>query len=545
MLADATLIRAGLILTATGVVSAATVRYAVDPPTGDAIFGLGFLLYLALLVVAVPRRQSELGAVGALVAVAAVYLTGASTRNANDPGLAVYIAAGALAFLATPRRFRAFAVAAVALWTPALQLFGPDPLGGFYPASLAVAAVLSLGFAVAMLLARNTLDDDERLRRIGLGLLAVACVARISERHLVVASRGALAPDDLWAFVVLAALLVVAVVPVRRTIRDALATGAALAAYVLSAMALLIGKGYHVDSVAAVHRAAEILIAGGDPYRDLDVSAALARFGLDPALATNLIDGSPVHAYNYPALSFLIPAPFIAAGLQDIRYVYLLEIVALVIVLVARARVPWRPAIVAVVVGNAVISRQNVLAGVDPFWAIATLLAFLLIARRWWSPILMGLAVASRQPAWFFAPFYVLAVWQRSGRAAALRASAIAVVVAVIPNLPFFIVAPGSFLFGVTEPLLDALEPYGVGLIRFSTDGYLPFLPRGAYAVLSIGALIGFLILLVRKWRDLPTGVLVFPSIALWLAWRSLQNYFSFAGIFALAGDEDLAAPET
>ena len=85
MLADATLIRAGLIMTATGVVSAATVRYALDPATGDAIFGLGFLLYLALLVVAVPRRQSELSAVGAFVAVAAIYLTGASTRNATHP----------------------------------------------------------------------------------------------------------------------------------------------------------------------------------------------------------------------------------------------------------------------------------------------------------------------------------------------------------------------------------------------------------------------------------------------------------------------------
>lgn len=542
MVADATLIRAGLIMTATGVVSAATVRYAVDQTTGDTIFGVGFLLYIVLLIVSSSRRQSEFAPPLALIAFAAIYFTGTFASSANVVGLGLYVIAGALAYLATPRRFRTFAVAAVALWTPAFRLFGPDPLGGFYPLSLAVATVLSLFFLVVMLLA-DTKDDDERLRRIGLGLLAIACVARIAERHLIVASRDAIAPDDVWALLVLAVLPVLAVVPARRMIRDALATGVALGAYLLSSLALLIGKPYHVDSVAVVHRAAQILVAGGNPYHDLNITEAITHFGMDPSLATHLLDGSPLHAYNYPAMSFLIPAPFIALGLQDIRYIYLVEVIILVLVLLGRARVPWRPLIAAAVVGNAVISRQNVLAGVDPFWAIATLVAFLLIARRSWSPILMGLAIAARQGAWFFAPFYILAVWTRSGRRAAVRALAIVAVTAIIPNLPFFITSPGDFLFGVTEPLLDSLEPYGVGLIRFSMDGYLPFLPRGAYAVLSIAALIGFIVLLARKRKEFPTGILVFPSVVLWLGWRSLQNYFSFAAIFALAGDEELAAP--
>src|SRR4029077_11996268 len=110
------------------------------------------------------------------------------------------------------------------------------------------------------------------------------------------------------------------------------------------------------------------------------------------------------------------------------------------------------------------------LAGVDPLWAILVAFAFLFIARRWWSPICMGLAIAARQPAWFFAPFYVLAYWRRSGGRAALRALGISAVVAVLPHLPVFLVSPGFFLNGVTGPLLQPLESYGVGLIRFSMD---------------------------------------------------------------------------
>ena len=540
MVPDATLVRAGLILTATGIVSAATVRYAIDPGTGDGIFGLGFVLYLALLLVAASGHQRPFARPLAFVSFAAIYVTGTLPTNANDLGLGLYIAAGALAYLATPVRFRVFTVAALALWTPAFRLFGPDPLGGSFPLSLAVACVLSLFFLVAVLLAGDTLDDDERLRRIGLGLLAVACVARIAERHLVVASRGVAAPDDVWALVVLAALPVLAVLPARRLIRDALATGVALGAYLLSSVVLLVGKGYHVDSVVVVHRATQILLAGGNPYRDLDVTEAITHFGLDPALATHFVDGSPLHNYNYPALSFLIPAPFVALGVEDIRYLYLAEILILVLVLLRKARVPWRPLIAAAIVGNSVIARQNVLAGVDPFWAIATLFAFVFIRWRWWSPVLMGLAIAARQPAWFFAPFYVLAVWKRSGRRAAARSVGISAIVAILPNLPFFILAPGAWIDGITQPLLAALEPYGVGLVRFAMDGFIPLLPRGVYAALSLGCMAAFLVLLARRWRGFPTGVLVFPTVVLWFAWRSLQNYFSFAAIFALIGDETI-----
>ena len=541
--ADAALERVGLILTATGVVSAAVVRYAVDEASGDAIFAYGFLLYLGLIAIAAPRRQPAFAPAVAFVAFATMYLTGTTESHGNDVGLILYIGAALLAFLASPGPFRTFTVAAFALWTPAFRLFGPDPFGGLYPVAVAIAAVLSLLFLVVVLVARGEVDADERLRRVGLGLLAVACVARISERHFVVASTG-VAPDDVWSLVVVAVFAILTVVPVRRTLRDAVATGTALAAYALAGIAFIAGKPYHVDAVAVVHRAGEILLAGGDPYRDLDITQALERFGLDPRLATHLIDGSPVHAFNYPALSFLVPAPFLAAGLQDVRYIYLTEIIVFVLVLIRVARVPWRPLIAAAVVGNAVIARQNVLAGVDPLWAILVAFAFLFVAHRWWSPICMGLAIAARQPAWFFMPFYVLVEWKRAGRREAIRVSAVSAVVAILPNLPFFIASPGDFLNGVSAPLIEPLEPYGVGLIRFAMDGYMPFLPRAVYAVLTLAVLVVLLAVLWRWRRRFPNGALVFPSLVLWFAWRSLQNYFSFAGVFALIGDDTIGSDE-
>ena len=70
----------------------------------------------------------------------------------------------------------------------------------------------------------------------------------------------------------------------------------------------------------------------------------------------------------------------------------------------------------------------------------------------------------------------------------------------------------------------------------------MPFLPRLLYAVLTLASLAVLLFVLWRWSRRFPNGALVFPSLVLWFAWRSLQNYFSFAGVFALIGNDTIGS---
>src|SRR5207245_2848389 len=196
----------------------------------------------------------------------------------------------------------------------------------------------------------------------------------------------------------------------------------------------------------APHRAAELLLRGDDPYRTFDLPQALAEFGLDPQLVTHYADGSVMHVYNYPALSFLVVAPFVASGLGDIRWIYLAELVALVLVVRGTVREPWRPLVVA--------------------------------------PVIAGCTVLGRR----------------------------------------------------------GLPADGVGLVRFALAGPLPHLPRAVWSAASAVSLVALVVVFWRYRRSSPQAGPVFAVVPLYLAWRSLQNYFAFTPLLLAASDADVRA---
>jgi len=531
--------RVGLALTATGVASAGLARRALSASPADVPLAVAFGCFVVLLVLATlqrpPRRSAWIG----LALAAGIYVATALALAATPLGMAAYFAAAALATWRTAPHLRPFAVAAFALWTPALGLFATRG-AAVLPAPVLAAAMFALAYTVAVLVDPSRVHPSDRLRRIGFGIVAIATMAALFDRHLAVSSAG-LAPDDVLAIVVAFALPLLAHIRARPSRRDAIATGLVLSAFALVALAGLSGMPYHADAVAAVHRMAEIFLSGQDPYAVFDLPEALARFNMDPELATHLEGRAVLHAYNYPAVSFLVVAPFVALGLGDIRWVFLGEVVIIALVAMSRLRLAWRPMALATIVGNVIVLRQPILAGIDPTWALLVIGSWLALGRGWLSPVLLGLAFASRQTAWFVAPFYVALIWQRSGWREAVRRAAVAGAVALAVNAPFIAGAPARFLDGVSAPILAPLEPDGVGLVRFGLAGIGPLFPRLVYGMFALVLFAALLAAFVRWRRSVTSAPLVWPFLPLYFAWRSLQNYFVLATLFVFIADDELA----
>lgn len=533
-------VRVGLTLTATGIVSAAIDRRALAGTPNDVPLAVGFGLFVALLLMATLQRPTP-GAVWlALGAMSLVYMLAAAELASSVIGMVSYLLFALGAVLVTAPYLRPLMVAAFALWTPALWAFGPTDALDELPGALRVAAVAALAFTVIAIADPRRTHPSDRLRHTGYGVLAIAVVSASINRSLVVSSSN-LAPGEALALVSAVVLPVLSFSRMRTETRELLATAVALTTFAFVGLALIVGKPYHVDVVAAVHHAAELLLAGQDPYATFDLPQALARFNLDPELATHLLNGDVVHTFNYPPVAFLIVAPFVWLGIDDIRWIYLGEVLIIAILAIRQLRPTWRAFALAALIGSEIVTRQWILAGIDPSWALFVLAAWLLRRRRWTSSILFGLAIADRQPAWFVTPFFLLAIAEQTSGREALRRAAIAFGAALAISIPFIIGAPARAIGGILAPLLAPLVSDGVGLMRYGAAGYFPQPDRLVYTFLSVAALVGLLVLLWRRPRDLAGAPLVWPFLPLYLAWRSLANYFAAAPLFAFIADDELA----
>jgi hypothetical protein len=320
---------------------------------------------------------------------------------------------------------------------------------------------------------------------------------------------------------------------------------------------------YHNDAIALNECAARLVLQGRDPYLSLDIFDCYARLGIGADRTTPLKLGefAKVAVYptddqldaawdlrareggsgnvefvsrpSYPALSFLLIVPFVALG-WDANRLYLLCLLAAMALVVLRTPIGMRPFMLTAVLGAASLAAFTVGGSADPLYALPLAASWLWRERRW-SALAYGIAAATKQLAWFFAPFYLIAVVTMHGWREGLRRAGIAAAVFVATNLPFVVAHPGDWLEGVTTPISDPMFPRGAGIIFLGTNGGLPLLPSGVY--LALEALCGLACLAVawRSRRSSPELGVVLALVPLFFASRSLFSYFFLIPLFAAA----------
>ena len=319
---------------------------------------------------------------------------------------------------------------------------------------------------------------------------------------------------------------------------------------------------YHNDAIALNECAARLVLQGRDPYTDLDVFACYQSLGIGPDRTTPLRSGafSNVAIYpsddqmdqvwdqrasgigindefvwrpSYPALSFLFLVPVVAFG-WDTNYLYVACLLVAMALVVARAPRTLRPFFFTALLGAASISAFTVGGSSDLLYALPLVIAWMYRDRKW-AAVPLGLALATKQIAWFFAPFWIIAVITERGWRAAARDVAIAVAIFAVTNLPFIVHDPQAWMAGIVTPVVEPMFARGAGLIFLFTNGGLPFLPTVAYSLLEGAAGIICLVVAWRTRKTSPELGAVLAIVPLFFAWRSLFSYFFLLPLFALA----------
>ena len=319
---------------------------------------------------------------------------------------------------------------------------------------------------------------------------------------------------------------------------------------------------YHNDAIALNEGAARLVLAGRDPYTDLDVFACYQSLDIGPDRTTPLRRGafSNVAIYpsddqmdqvwderasgvgtneefvwrpSYPALSFLLLLPVVAFG-WDTNYLYVACLLVAMALVVARAPRTLRPFFFTALLGSASLAAFTVGGSADLLFALPLVVAWMYRDRKW-AAVPFGLAVATKQIAWFFAPFWIIAVVTERGWRAAARDAAIAAGIFAVTNLPFIVHDPQAWVAGILTPVTEPMFARGAGVIFLFTNGGIPLLPSFAYAAAEAIAGIICLVVAWRTRRTSPELGAVLAIVPLYFAWRSLFSYFFLLPLFALA----------
>jgi hypothetical protein len=319
---------------------------------------------------------------------------------------------------------------------------------------------------------------------------------------------------------------------------------------------------YHNDAIALNECAARLVIQGRDPYTDLDVLACYERLGIGPDRTTPLRQGAfadvPIYPSDdqldkvwaervngigtndefvwrpsYPALSFLLLVPVVALG-WDTNYLYVACLFVAMALVVARAPRTLRPFFLTALLGAASLAAFTVGGSSDLLYALPLVVAWMYREKKW-AAIPFGLALATKQIAWFFAPFWIIGVISERGWRAAVRDLAIAAGIFAATNVPFIVHDPQAWVAGILTPLVEPMFARGAGLIFLFTNGGVPLWPAVAYSALEGIAGIICLVVAWRTRRTSPELGAVLAILPLFFAWRSLFSYFFLLPLFALA----------
>jgi hypothetical protein len=320
------------------------------------------------------------------------------------------------------------------------------------------------------------------------------------------------------------------------------------------------------DATALCHQATENLINGKNPYAHPNVITALDKYHgafdkLTPLREGRLADVFPYPSPEqleqlwldalqnpdqippevesklcYPAGCFLLPAPFVLMGIGDLRIIYL------ILALIALGFIVWlAPRHFRLLLAGGILISLELWNGVASGETGLLYFPFLLLAwvlpkkNLWLSALFMGIAIITKQVAWFFLPFYFILLFQTMGIRRLLPVLGIVGGIFLASNIPFIVSDPNLWLNSLFSPMTDNLFPVGVGLITIITGGIINIqspIIFGAIEFCVAGLAIAWYFFYCRRYPHIGPVLAVLP---LFFAWRSLWPYFFYIDIMILA----------
>jgi len=314
------------------------------------------------------------------------------------------------------------------------------------------------------------------------------------------------------------------------------------------------------DDTALVHQASLNYIDGKNPYSNVNIVKAAEEFDVPITRLTALRKGAfadvfpeptedqmaealrkAKEAHNdspeefisvlcYAPGSFILPAPFVALGLEDIRFFYMLCALVLAAFVLWKSPRGLRPLVVAFFLANLMLWNDVAGGRTDAIYLLLLLLGWTSRRQLLLSALFMGLAAATKQFAWLYILFYLVLLLREVGWKRTLQALGVIAAIFTIVNLFFFLDAPQPWLEGVLSGFLTPFFPLGNGIVTLSIAGIMPD-NRLIFTVMELTVLLLGLAWYYKNCTKYPQAGLLLAVLPYFFSWLSYSRYFCNAAI--------------
>ena len=321
------------------------------------------------------------------------------------------------------------------------------------------------------------------------------------------------------------------------------------------------------DSTALTHQAVDNFLEGRNPYLYPNIITAVERYNGSREKVTPLRVGRFAEVfpypepdelaelweisraqpgqpppeleskYNYPAGSFLLPALLSLLGLTDLRLIYTVFVVPAVAI--TAFLIPGRRRLLFVAALLISLATINAIACGDTGSIVFALLlvAWAMVPRQVWvSAVVMGVAIATKQTAWFYFPFYFIYIFHTHTLWKTVSTFGIIALIFLGMNLPFFAGDPALMIRSILAPMLDPMFPVGVGVVTIVTGGLADIRSSLPFTILELAVMAASIVWYAKYCKRYPNTGPILAVLPLFFAWRSLWPYFFYADIILLAG---------
>ncbi len=324
---------------------------------------------------------------------------------------------------------------------------------------------------------------------------------------------------------------------------------------------------YSNDGTTIDQSAAITLLNGKDPYGGVNIITAMHALGQSGEFTTPLRQGpfqknnwldypspqtlnqlvvrqeqsvAPVTAgietqVSYPAGAFLWVLPLAWLKFPSVVLVSVLALLVFAAIALKSVGAEHRPWIALLFLADLPLLYAAGVGSLDVIMIALTAIFWIMWKKPYISTIALGLALATKQQAIFFAIFFAIFLFYQIGLQKTLLRIAAASALFLALNAPFIIWNPAAWLSGNMAPITDPMFPLGSGLIALSAARLLPLFSQHVYTILEFAAFAAAIYWYFRIGaQKYPAMGFLLAMAPFWFAWRSLPSYFEFFALPAL-----------